>query len=371
MSEALSTPSVIDLDALLTPIEGENPSGQYLRYSGVYDEIAEARRSDDVFVKDDYETSGKSADFRQVISLATSTLSRESKDMQIAAWLSEALVKTYGFDGLRDACRLMSGLQETFWDSIHPQIEDGDMEGRANAISWMDEQCALAIRQAPITNYQGLSLLDFEDSKRFDFPDNIETLDEADQIKFNELKAVAEQQGRVTAQKWAQDVANTRRAFYEELATLIAECWAAYRGLNGVLDERFDRNQVPSMLKLQKSLEEVEAQVRKLHEQKKLEEPDESDVAEGEGGEAGAEGGSSSGPVKSRQDALRKLSEVAEYFRRTEPHSPVSYLVQRAVKWGNMPLETWLQDVIKDDATLFSLRQTLGLGGSSDSDDYS
>ena len=50
-----------------------------------------------------------------------------------------------------------------------------------------------------------------------------------------------------------------------------------------------------------------------------------------------------------------------EFFRRTEPHSPVSYLVQRAVQWGHMPLENWLRDVIKDEAVLANLRDTLGL----------
>jgi type VI secretion system protein ImpA len=52
---------------------------------------------------------------------------------------------------------------------------------------------------------------------------------------------------------------------------------------------------------------------------------------------------------------------VADYFRRTEPHSPVSYLVQRAVRWGEMPLEAWLQNVIHDEGVLEQLRETLGL----------
>jgi type VI secretion system protein ImpA len=54
------------------------------------------------------------------------------------------------------------------------------------------------------------------------------------------------------------------------------------------------------------------------------------------------------------------LGDIADFFQKTEPHSPVSYLVQRAVKWGNMPLENWLQDVIKDESILAQLRQTLG-----------
>ena len=66
------------------------------------------------------------------------------------------------------------------------------------------------------------------------------------------------------------------------------------------------------------------------------------------------------GPIQNRRDALKRLSDVADFFQKTEPHSPISYIVSRAVKWGNMPLEVWLKDVIKDEAVLGSLRQTLG-----------
>ena len=75
--------------------------------------------------------------------------------------------------------------------------------------------------------------------------------------------------------------------------------------------------------------------------------------------------GSSTGPIKTRQEGFRRLVEVSEYFRRTEPHSPVSYLVERAVKWGRMPLEAWLEDVIKEVGVLDNLRETLGLKPSS------
>jgi type VI secretion system protein ImpA len=67
------------------------------------------------------------------------------------------------------------------------------------------------------------------------------------------------------------------------------------------------------------------------------------------------------GAIRGRQEALRRLSEIAEFFQKTEPHSPVSYLVERAVKWGNMPLEQWLQEVIKDSTTLGQVQETLGV----------
>jgi hypothetical protein len=51
MAEIEPKPSVINLDALLAPISEEKPSGEYMRYSGIYDEISEARRSDKMFRK--------------------------------------------------------------------------------------------------------------------------------------------------------------------------------------------------------------------------------------------------------------------------------------------------------------------------------
>jgi type VI secretion system protein ImpA len=62
-----------------------------------------------------------------------------------------------------------------------------------------------------------------------------------------------------------------------------------------------------------------------------------------------------------RAEALRRLAEIAEYFRRTEPHSPVSFLVQRAVKWGNMSLDQWLDEVLKDQDALRLMRDLLGI----------
>ena len=71
--------------------------------------------------------------------------------------------------------------------------------------------------------------------------------------------------------------------------------------------------------------------------------------------------GSADGAIAGRADALRRLADIAAFFQKTEPHSPVSYLVRRAVKWGNMGLETWLQEVIKDQTVLVQLRETLGV----------
>src|ERR1044072_8624767 len=181
MAEIESKPPVINFETLLTPISEESPSGEYLRYSGIYDEISEARRADLDVPQGDWQTDVKVADCRKVISLAVPAIEKESKDLQITAWLSEALISEHGFTGLRDSLKLMSGLQENFWETLHPEIDEGDMEGRANAIAWMELQASLGLRKGKITNYSGYSFIDFEDSKRFDIPDNIESLDSTEQ----------------------------------------------------------------------------------------------------------------------------------------------------------------------------------------------
>lgn len=370
MAEIEPKPSVINFETLLAPISEDKPSGEYLRYSGIYDEISEARRADKDVSQGEWQTEVKYADFRKVISLAVPVLETETKDLQITAWLSEALVKEHGFVGLRDCLKLVNGLQENFWETLHPEIDEGDMEGRANALAWMELQTSYALKQAKITGYNGYSFVDYEDSKKYDIPDNIESLDSTEQARYNALRAEAEKENRVTANKWRAEMAQTRRLFYEDLNFLIEECWAGYNELNRVIEEKFDRNQAPGLNNLKKALDDVHTQVKKFLEEKRSEEPDEAtdEVLEGEAGSEG-EGGAvvrvagvmtAQGAIQSRQDALKRLGDIADFFKKTEPHSPISYLLQRAVKWGNMPLELWLQDVIKDENVIFQLRQTLG-----------
>jgi type VI secretion system protein ImpA len=362
-ASSLSRPHVVNLEALLRPIPGENPSGEYMRYSGVYDEVNEARRSDDGLAQGEWQHEVKTADYAKVISIAVPVLENQSKDLQLGALLSEALSMEHGFQGLRDSLYMLTGLQQMFWDTIHPEIYEGDMEGRANAISLVDSEGGLAIQKAPITP-DGYSYFDYLDSKRYEIPADIDSLPTEDADRIRKLEAEAVRLGKVTADKWVASIAQSRRAFFEELNVAIEECLEALKALNLTIEEKFDVNQSPSTRILRKALDDIKTQTDKILEQKRQEEPDEVEMeAEGAEGSAGASGAGmagTSGAIQSRADALRRLSELAAFFRKTEPHSPVSYLVTRAVKWGNMPLENWLKDVIKDEAILFQIRQTLG-----------
>jgi predicted component of type VI protein secretion system len=67
------------------------------------------------------------------------------------------------------------------------------------------------------------------------------------------------------------------------------------------------------------------------------------------------------GPLGSRQDAVRQLGQVAAFFRETEPHSPVSYLVERAARWAALPLADLYREVVKSPEVLARIWETLGI----------
>ncbi|HKP87052.1 MAG TPA: type VI secretion system protein TssA [Blastocatellia bacterium] len=366
----MSAAEVIDIEALLAPIPGANPAGENLQYSGLHDEIREARRADDDLEQGDWKRDLKVADWHQVFSLSTEALIDKTKDLQVSAWLAEALVKMHGLAGLRDGLRLMRRLHEEYWDNLFPEIDEDDLDARANALSLMDRQTAIGIKDAQITSAgtgPNFSYRNYEESKQIEIPEDLGALTDEQAARVEEMKARIAEEGKLGSEDWSKAKAATRRAFFEELYALLNECWAEYQSLDQVMDEKFGR-QTPGLGDLRKTLDAIRTLVGNIVKEKRISEPYPGEAEEaadgaGEGDEGAARYGPSStaGSIKARQDAFRRLAEVADYFRKTEPHSPVAYLVQRAIKWGQMPLETWLEDVIKDGLVLGQLRETLGL----------
>jgi len=370
----ISSTDVVDIEALLAPIPGENPAGENLQYAGLYDEVRKERRADEDFAQGEWRKSDtKSANWNQVVKLTTEAISTSTKDLQAAAWLTEALVKLHGFTGLRTGLKLMRGLHERFWDNVYPEADEDGFEGRANSLAWLSTQIARSVKEVSITNASGRSNCSYSqwiESQEFDIPENLDALDAETQERVNELKQRAVTEGKTTSEDWRKAKQGTRRAFYEENYATLNECWEELQALDREMDEKFGR-ETPGLGDLTKALDEVRTQVEKLVKEKRILEPDEPGVEDpseqGTGSETSESTvlGSSSGPIKTRQEGFRRLVEVSEYFRRTEPHSPVSYLVERAVRWGRMPLEAWLEDVIKEVGVLDNLRETLGLKTSS------
>jgi len=364
---AFSSPgTVIDMAALLAPIPGENPAGQKLLYAGLYDQIRDARRADEGLEAGAWKLKEtKTANWDLVVKLATEALATQTKDLQVCAWLIEAIIKLYGFVGLRDGLQLMRGLHEQFWENVYPEKDEDDLEARANCLGWLDRQAAIAIKDVGLTisitgvNY---SYLHWVGSKDFDIPDEeMEQLPYEDRDRVKRLIEQAAEEKKITSKQWRVATKATSPAFFLDLAGLLNECWAEFEALDRVVDEKFG-GETPGLGALKEMLEDIRSLVDTLK-PNIVAEPAGPRPPISKGHESSQQSvGRGDGMIGTRQDALNRLAEVADYFSKTEPHSPVSYLVQRAIKWGQMPLDTWLQDVIKDGSVLENLRETLGIG---------
>ncbi|MNF02884.1 hypothetical protein D3C80_2021030 [compost metagenome] len=65
--------------------------------------------------------------------------------------------------------------------------------------------------------------------------------------------------------------------------------------------------------------------------------------------------------MANREQAMQVLQEIADYFKINEPHSPVSYMLQKTIQWNQLPLHEWLAQVIKDENPLEMLHELLGV----------
>ena len=371
----MSSPQTIDFDTLLAPISGDNPAGEYLRYEGTYDTLQEQMREDDNLEQGDWQRETKAAEWRAVITTATEALATKSKDLQLAAWLTRALVKRHGFAGLRDGFQLLRELQERFWDQLYPELEDGDAEFRAGPFDGLNSGLPLFIRQIPLTqsgNGDAYSLLHWTDAQAVD---NLARQNA-------EAYQVAVDEGKVTGEQLNKAVVTTPRLFYETLFEDLRESVDACEQLDRVADEKFGRI-APSFVAIKKTLDECFDLVRRIRKEKREKEGIRDEVAAIRQQADGAPrqeyesstmmaapttviAGNLPLEPQSRADALRRLEAVAGYFRRTEPHSPVAYLVERAVRWGTMPLEEWLREIIKSDDVLGYVKEHLGIKESGD-----
>jgi type VI secretion system protein ImpA len=363
--------ATLDFDALLGAVSEGKPAGESVRYDGVYDAIQEARREEDALPMGEWQREVKSADWNAVIDLATQAIGKKSKDLQIGVWLAEALVKKCGFDGVRDGLRLLRELQENFWDGLFPEVEDGDLEFRASPLHWLNEKLPSCIKSLVITNGSGqYCWFQWEESRKVD---NLGRQDPAAM-----QAAVAE--GKITGERFDLDVQATPRAFFEELFLSIDQSREELSALEKVVDERFAR-EAPSLLGVRQALGDCHALVADIVKKKRAQDPTYKPeaapaVAEQrpasavvQGREEPMPGGAVVGwfgEPRSRDEAFQQLAVISAYLKRSEPQHPVTYLLERAIRWTKMPLEEWLGEVVRNDDVLQQLRDTLGIKGQSE-----
>jgi len=351
----------LSLSALRAPIDGG--AGEDLSFSSLFDQIKEARRADaDYLTQGDWQTDLKQADWEQVIQLAAAGLTEQSKDLMLVAWLSEGLAHRKHFPGIRFSLAVAQALLEDFWDTLYPALDEG-LEERATRLAWLTTTLTQVVRTLPITQGQHYSLHKYEESRQ------VENLARQNPSAMHQ----ALEEGKINAELFQRSVVLTDTEHLQQRHAQISQCLHACQQLQTAADAVFEQD-APSFLALNDVLVHARQLVERLLKERGVElatAPGPSEPEQAPGADAAApvatrapERRSSEGPMRTtplnREEAFALLQGVAQFFKQTEPHSPVPYLVERAIKWGNMPLESWLNDVIKDSSVVDGIRDVLG-----------
>ncbi|MHC5540980.1 type VI secretion system protein TssA, partial [Singulisphaera rosea] len=265
----MSTPTVLDVEDALTPIPGDNPSGENLAYEPAYDELREARRSEDDTAQGDWQRKAKTADWERVIELGMELLKRKTKDLQIAAWITEGLGKRHKFAGLRDGFRLLRELQEAFWETCYPEIDDGDLESRGSPYELLNRVLPTMIRSVPMTSGFGEEQYSYYRYQESRATDNVG-------LKNPELMETLISEGKITSRQFDEAVSQSPRRFYEALAEDLKECAESLKALDDSLDQRFGR-QSPGLSHIRKAIEDCRVLLGPILTAKRAAEPDPAD----------------------------------------------------------------------------------------------
>ncbi len=336
-------------DDLLNPIPGANPCGENLRYAPIYDKIKEARREDDDAPQGDWQRERKTADYQTVIKLSGEALANKSKDLQLAVWLTEAMLKQEGFSGFRAGFNLIQQLIENFWDGLYPELEDGDAGLRAVPLEWLGSRMDLALRRTPITR-KGLGWLKYKEALSVGYETDADTEAKAE----NRAAAIAD--GKLTSEEWDVAFASTSKEYYVALEAELDGILETIETIGPLCEEKFE-DDPPSFSPLRNTIEEVRHTVHALLQKKRELYPDAvtADVEEDQGAvEESADepeaaearpaassrpkprGGALAAEPVDSADACERVASAARFLRAENAYSPVPYLLLRALRWGEL-----------------------------------
>jgi len=355
-------------DDLLNPIEGPNPSGVNLRYNPVYDKIKEARREEDQPPPGMTERDRKTADNSLVIKLTTDTLTTKTKDLQLAAWLTEALLKQKGFGGLRDGLAVCHGLLEKFWDTVYPEIEDGDVQARGAPLGFIGTKLEIPLKLIPVVEKAKYGFLDHQQSREVGYEDQAKS----DDAKKKRTLAIKE--GKVAPEVFDAAFEDTPKKFYAQAEKDLDACLQLVRQLQESCDPKFVE-EGPSFGPLRTALEATRHLIHGFLQKKREKEPDPVEPVAVQGGAEGSAAGdaAATGQVRvgvlitvetsseppDRVEAIAKIAEAAAFLRRREPKSPASYLMLRGLRWGELRAAVDLADPTLLEAPPTDLRKHL------------
>jgi type VI secretion system protein ImpA len=358
------TGDLIDLSALLAPLDhGEHGAGEDLRadyaptssYQRLRDARAAARAAERARDAQGDIDSPPAEGWREVATVAQQALATQSKDFEIAAWLTEALVRLHGLRGLEAGAKLITGLCERHWESGFPLPDSEGLDGRASPIGGLSGSDADGTVMQPLRRLALFRRIDGTGVGLYQWDQSEET------AGLSEERRQARHESGTPELQVLESEARVDSAYLSDVGRQAAAALEAWREMDQSLDARFGV-EAPSVRKVGGLLERIGEVIVRLG--------GATVSVEADGAHAGAAapsgGGAESARVApatlaSREDALRQLDRIAEYFRRTEPHSPLAYTLEEAVRRGRMSLADLLLEVLPDEDARKGMLGRLGI----------
>lgn len=356
--------AIPDVARFLAPISAERPTGEWLRFDPLYDEIKLLREKDDPTLPQGvWQRELKKADWPAVAKLCETALETRSKDLQLAAWMTEAWMDSHGFRGFERGFNVLAGLCRTFWDGVYPALEVDNPDARLSPIVWAADKLALPLKTIPITAAAG------EETMAYAWRDWEAALFLAKSAKPGApLPASA-----ITQSKFMVAVSLTPAKRFVELEADLTAAVAAVDDLERALTDQLGLNNAPSLATLRTPLTAMQQFVSRV----RGERTDSGELPAAAAIDTAPVGGEEEAmttttataddlsavtrAINNRAEAYRKLHEAADYLMRTEPHSPVPYLVRRAITWGNLSLAELLEELLQKNADLATINALLGI----------
>lgn len=356
----MTSPPVIDIEALLVPLSADQPGGTNPRADGsatsLYYRIKDARNAARAAERGALENDGGvPEEWEQVQSVSLQLLETQAKDLEVAAWLTEALVRLEGFAGLRDGLTLIARLVDTFWDGLFPEPDDDGLETKVGPVAGLSGSGAPGTLLQPIRTLRftrgataSYSLWHYEQAADLD--------KQTDQARRDARIAA----GVITMAQFQQSVKETAA---DEIHSVFEAVEGSLAAL-AAMAESFRKaagNEAPSISALRDLLSQVAGTIRFVAADKLAAASAAGEAAEAVASEA-AEAGVADAPraagapapvrrtegFASRDEALAELTKIAAYFRKTEPHSPLSYTIDEAVRRGRLSLPELLVELAQD-----------------------
>ena len=332
--------SVIDVESLLSEIAADAPCGEDLEYDAQFVEMEKQAQGTPERQFGNTLIPAEPPDWREVRKAALDLLER-TRDLRVAVYLTRALLNSDGLSGFADGLALVEGLIERHWEQVYPQLDpddDHDPTLRVNTI------VALCDAETTLYELRGAPLVQSRALGRFSLRDV--------QIAAGLLTPVATDEEEQAPPN--QDMINGafQDAPLEDLQAIAEVAVAAFQRaerIEALLTDQVGVTQAPNMSALTAVLKEIRQVLNEQLQRRGV-------GMVGEEGEAGAgdmsEPGSGAaaprmivGDIASREDVVRTLDKICEYYRRYEPSSPVPFMLKRAKKLVSMDFMELLRDL--------------------------